>query len=205
MSSTDHAQPNTICDLVNPEMIHATMEHTALTQLGHKKGLQTFGKAVTLAILKELEQLHIRNVLEPIKPESLNLEEKKKPLLYLMFLKQKRHRKIKGCGYADWRRQRLDKTRDEVSSPTVSVEAVFLTSVIESTVGRDVATIDIPGAFMHVDMDETIYMRIDGPPVELLSLMDKERYGTHTRMGKTANHSYTLSPKRLSTVHFKQQ
>jgi hypothetical protein len=53
-----------------------------------------------------------------------------------------------------------------VSSPTVSLEAVFLTSIIDNVENREIATVGIPGAFMHVDIDEEIHMRIDGPLVD---------------------------------------
>jgi hypothetical protein len=47
----------------------------------------------------------------------------------------------------------LYKSKDETSSPTVTTEAVFVTSVLEAQERRKVMTIDIPGAFMHVDID----------------------------------------------------
>jgi hypothetical protein len=40
-------------------------------------------------------------------------------------------------------------TRESVSSPTVSTESTLLTAVIEALEGRDVATCDIPNAFIH--------------------------------------------------------
>jgi hypothetical protein len=48
-----------------------------------------------------------------------------------MFLKQKRG-KIKGRGCADGRKQREYLGRDETSSPTVSIETIMLTSIIDA-------------------------------------------------------------------------
>ncbi len=39
--------------------------------------------------------------------------------------------------------------REEVSSPTVSTESTLLTAVIEAEEARDVATCDIPNAFVQ--------------------------------------------------------
>ena len=44
------------------------------------------------------------------------------------------------------------KTKEEASSPTVSIKAVLLSSVIDAVEGLDIDTVDIPGAFMQVDM-----------------------------------------------------
>jgi hypothetical protein len=86
-----------------------------------------------------------------------------------MYLKQKRCGKIKARGCADCRKQRLYKSKEKTSSPTVSTEAVFLTSVIEAQEHRKVMTINIPGAFMHVNIDELIHVRLEGPMAELLT------------------------------------
>jgi hypothetical protein len=51
--------------------------------------------------LKELQQLHKHKVIEAIPLSSLTKEQKKKALQYLMFLKKKSCRRIKGRGCAD--------------------------------------------------------------------------------------------------------
>jgi Reverse transcriptase (RNA-dependent DNA polymerase) len=93
-----------------------------------------------------------------------------------MFLKKKRSGHIKGRGCADGRRQRLDIPKEEASSPTVTLESVFLTSLIDAAEDRDVATVDIPGAFLQADMDETVHMRFDGKMAELMSHVDPKLY-----------------------------
>ena len=80
----------------------------------------------------------------------------------------KRSGKIKGCGCADGRKQRLYKGKDETSSPTVFIESLFLSSMIDGHEHRKVMTLDIPGAFMQTDIDETIHIRLDDPLVDLL-------------------------------------
>ena len=64
-----------------------------------------------------------------------------------MFLKQK------GRGCADGRKQRMSTRKENASAPTVSVEALMFWCTIDVKTGRDIATVDIPGAFMQADMD----------------------------------------------------
>jgi hypothetical protein len=89
-----------------------------------------------------------------------------------MCLKQKRCGKIKGQGCADGRKQRLYKTKEESSSPTVSIEALFLTCMIDTMEDQDVVTCDKPGAFMHADIDELIHIKLEGELVDLLIRLD---------------------------------
>ena len=58
----------------------------------------------------------------------------------------------------------------------VSKEAIFLTLVINTQECQQVMTIDIPGAFMQVDIDELIHIRLEGPMAELLARVDPSKY-----------------------------
>jgi len=49
-------------------------------------------------------------------------------------------------------------TKTETSSPTVSLEAMMLSCAIDAKEGRCAAVTDIPGAFLHADMDQDIHM-----------------------------------------------
>ena len=147
-----------------------------MTQMSLKKGLDVFGEKGRDAVIAELTQLHNRDELEPIPHESLSTDDRRQALPYLMFLKEKHSGQIKGRGCADGRRQRLYTSKEEASSPTVSIEAVILTSTIDAAKGRDVATVDIPNAFMQAEMDDTVYMRIDGKMAELLAEIDYDAY-----------------------------
>ena len=155
-------------------------------QMSAKKGLKKFGEAGADAIKKELEQLVYRKVMQGRSAGQLTTAQKKAALRYLMFLKQKRCGRIKGRGCADGRKQRLWKSKDETSSPTISVEALFITCLIDAKEGRDIATCDVPGAFMHADIDEVIHLRLEGEIAELLLKVDPSysRYVTKEN-GKT--------------------
>ena len=145
-------------------------------QMSLKRGLKTFGKAGADAVVAEMQQLDYRNVIKPTDSRKLTRKQKKAALQYLMYLKQKRCGRIKARGCADGRKQRLYKTKQEASSPTVTSEALFLTSIIDAQEKREVVTVDIPGAFMHSDMDELVHMKLDGPMAELLVRVDPKKY-----------------------------
>jgi hypothetical protein len=51
--------------------------------------------------------------------------------------------------------------------------------------GRDVATDDIPGAFMQADMDDLVHLRLTGKIVDLLLEVDRNTYAPYiTHEGK---------------------
>jgi hypothetical protein len=177
--------------------LHTTLEHTVMTQYSVKKGLKVFGEAGVEAVLGELQQLHGRKVIEPVAPDSLSLQEKKAALPYLMFLKEKRTGQIKGRGCADGRKQRVDIPKEEASSPTVAVESVLLSSTMDAHENRDVAMVDVPGAFMQVDMVDVVHMRIDGAMAELLIRLDPDYYNQFVVMEGGKKVLYLLLKKAL--------
>ena len=145
-------------------------------QMSLKAGLCTFGNDGMKAVEKEMRQLHDRDVMKPVYKKSLTQEQRKEALAYLMFLKRKRCGKIKGRGCADGRKQRAYITKEDSTAPTVSIEAVFLTAVIDAMEGRSVAVLDVPGAFMQAEIDELVHVRFTGAMVTLLLEIDHEMY-----------------------------
>ena len=85
---------DTYCE-VNTAIQHAD-EHLALTQLGMKAGIQMWGQDSVEAIIKEMKQLHDREVVRPLLPNEIMAQVKKITLRYLLFLKKKRNNPIKG-------------------------------------------------------------------------------------------------------------
>ena len=104
--------------------------------------------------------------------QELTREQKRAALRYLMFLKQKRCGKIKGRGCADGRKQKLYKTKDETSSPTMHTESLFLSCIIDALKKREVVTLDIPAAFIQANIDEVIHVKLVGELVDLLCKVD---------------------------------
>ena len=148
-------------------------------QMSMRKGLKVFGEPGYATVKKEMQQLHDRKVMQPVNRKDLSHSQKKEALGYLMFLKKKRCGAIKGRGCADGRKQRAYITKEESTSPTVSTEAVFLTAVVDAWENRKVAVLDVPGAFMQVDMDELVHVRFEGEMVDKLLEIDHDLYASY--------------------------
>ena len=84
---------------------------------------------------------------------------------------------------ADGRMQDRDNEQD-VSSPTVSTESLFLLTA-ES---RRVITVDIEGAFLHSVMTNVIYMEISGQCVDVLIYMYGDIYVNNLYNNKIYKH-----------------
>ena len=174
-------KPGVTCPIDHhPELAH--LEEMALTQMSMNKGIKAFGKAGIDAVQKELKQLHDRAVMKPTYADEMTKQERRASLQYLMYLKKKRCGTIKGRGCADGRKQRKTTRKEDASSPTVSIESLMISCTIDAHEGRDVATADIPGAFMQADMDEMVHVRLEGTMAELLVKLDPKLYRKYIRM-----------------------
>jgi hypothetical protein len=93
-----------------------------------------------------------------------------------MFLKKKQTGVIKARGCADGRKQRQYTAKVDASLPTVAIKLVMLSCLIDTKVHRDVATVDILGAFMQADMEDLVHMKLEGKMAELLVKLDAKLY-----------------------------
>ena len=135
--------------------------------------MKHFGNKGKEAAMNEMKQLHERNVFEPVRIEDLHNNERKRAMESLIFLVEKRDGTVKGRACANESVQRPYIDKDDATSPTVSTEAVLITSVLEAKQNRDVMTADIPNAFVQTEVDnkkfgDRIIMKIRGPLVDML-------------------------------------
>jgi hypothetical protein len=155
---------------------HDIVTHTILSQYGLKKRLRLFRKGAE-AVTKELKQLHDRKAIAPKLPSDLAAQQRHRALSYFMFLKLKRTGDIKGRGRADGRSQQNYMRKEDTSSPTVSTQGLVLSCTIDANEERDVATADIPGAFLQTDYVEgDRHLHIEGTMAELLAQIDPKLY-----------------------------
>ena len=166
--------------------LYSDLEHTMFMQYNVKKGLKLFSKAGTSAMVAEMQQLHDHGVIVPKHTNMLTHEEKWQSLKYLILLKQKHCGWIKGCGCVDGWKQCIYKTKEETSAPTMSLESLFLSCIIDAKEGQKVATCDIPGAFMQADIIEIIHVKLEGPLAMFLTRVDSMKYSKFitTKNGK---------------------
>jgi len=167
-------------------------------QYGMAAGLKIFGADGYEAIASKIrDNLHGRGVIDPVRHNNMTHDICKASLPYLMLLKRKRCRKIKGRGCADGRKQREFISREEASSPTVSTHALMATCLIDAIEGRDVATADIPGAFLQATMDDDVYIKFEGKMVDLLIGLDSAKYSPCVCTYKGRRFIYTKAIKAI--------
>jgi hypothetical protein len=147
-----------------------------------QKGLKKFKKSGEDAAAKELDQLHKRNCFSPINVSELSAEDKRKAQEALMFLTEKRDKSIKGRLVYNGKPTREWLSREDAASPTVALESIMLTAIVDAKEQRDVMTADIPNAFIQAhmpnidDANERVFMKITGILVNLLIEMAPEIY-----------------------------
>ena len=95
-----------------------------------------------------------------------------------MFLKLKRNEDtIKGRGCTDGKKQWDWLFKEDMSSPTVSTEGLMILCMIDAMEGQELATADIPGAFLQTNYDKgDIHIKLEGAIVTLFEEIDLEYY-----------------------------
>ena len=176
---------------------HVILQSIILTQYNLKQGIKKFGDTGKVAVLVELQQLYDRRVMEPIDKYDLTAEERKGALRYLMFLKEKRCGTIKGRGCADGRKQPDYLTKEETFSATVATEALLLSCIINAVEGRNVATCNIPGAFMQSDMEGKVVMKLDGVMDEVIIKIDPQKNTKYVAKENGKDVIYVILAKAL--------
>ena len=93
-----------------------------------------------------------------------------------MLLKEKRDGSIKGRIVADGREQQEKIEPKDATSPAVSTESGMLTATIDALEGRDVAVVEIPGAYLSADMDDEVHLVFRGTLEDMMVMDDPELY-----------------------------
>ena len=82
-------------------------------------------------------------------------------------------------------------TKEETTSPTVATENFFITATIDVHKNHAVATVYLPGAFLHMDVDpndDMVHMVLYGKLAELMvkvNPMLHRNYVIHDKKGCT--------------------
>ena len=132
-----------------------------LPSMVSERAYKLFGDRGLEAIKKEMQHFHNLDVITPIDVKSMTKQQKSRALSYLMFLKEKRDGNIKGRGCANGQKQQLWMQKEQTSSPTVSNQALFLSCLIDAKERRDIATADVPGAFLQTKSKGEVIIRLD--------------------------------------------
>jgi hypothetical protein len=133
-----------------------------------------------------MKQLHWHN---SYKPKHYHMQ-KDQLLESHIFVEEKPDGTIKARKVIGGNKQRDYITKEDVSSPTVTAEAVMLTCVIDAQENRDVAVVDIPNAFVQTvvseeDVEHHVMVLIRGPLVDILVSIAPDVYGPYVSVTKT--------------------
>ena len=90
-----------------------------------KGGINKFGNQAKASAHKEMKQLHNRSCFRPVHTCSLNKSERHRAMESLLFLTEKRDKTIKFQHCANGSTQCAYMERDEVTSPTISMEGTL--------------------------------------------------------------------------------
>ena len=167
------------------------------------KGLKIWGDAAKHAARKEVDQLDKRGAFHPVDPKKCTPTELEKAQTTLMFVTEKRDGTIKARAVYNGKPTRVWQNKDDVRSPTVSLEGLMLSLCIDAKEGRDVMTLDVPNAFIQADMpqptdgSDRVIMKVEGTLAELLVDLDPEKYGPYLAYEKGRPIIYVVVLKAL--------
>jgi hypothetical protein len=115
----------------------------------------------------------------PVHAHELTAEQRKEALASLIFITEKRCGRVKSRACVNGNPQREYIPKETAASPTVMNDSVMITSAIDAHEGRKVVTCDIPGAFLHADLDEEVVMLLRGQLADLMVQIDPELYAPY--------------------------
>jgi hypothetical protein len=117
-----------------------------------------------------------------------------------MFLTEKRTGEVKARACANGSVQRTHVAKEEAMAPTVTSEAIFIQSTIFAQKNRDVATCDIPGAFLQADNPDYVLMRLDGVLTELMVKVEPKLFVNTLQLMQKANRFCMSNSRRRYTA-----
>ena len=126
--------------------------------------------------MSELTELHNMKTYYPVHAHKLTRQQRIDALSLLIFLTQKRDKKVKGHTCVNGSKQRGWISKESAALPTAATESVMITAAIEAYELRRVIMLDIPGAFLHAELDEDVVMLLKGELAEMMVLVDPKLY-----------------------------
>jgi hypothetical protein len=168
-----------------------------MTQMTAKAGTKKHGQVAIDALCKEFLQLHDLGVFEGQHTAALTKDERRAALRAINLIKEKRCGLIKGRTVADGRKQRSLHAKEETASPTVSTDALMLSTMIDACKERDVATADVAGACLHADQEDFTLIKLEGASVDVMCDVCEE----HKEFVTCENGTKVLCLRLLKALH----
>lgn len=158
--------------------------HCIMLQCSLKQGLKKWGKRAEEGAMKEMQQLHD---LESFFPRDVRTLTREGAVITDIPEGDKDSGEIKGRTCINGAPQRDYIRKEDAASPTACMDSVFITGAINAHEGRDVATMDLPGAFLNTVTDEMVIMVLKDELCEMMCRVKLElywRYVTCDKKGK---------------------
>ena len=107
-----------------------------------------------------------------------------------MNIVEKRDGRVKAQAVADGSKERTQPgyKKEDGTSPTIAMDSIMITAAIEAHKRRNVATIDIPGAYLHVYNNKETLMLLKGHIAKLMVQVDPhiyQKFGTYNKKQPT--------------------
>ena len=157
-----------------------------------------YGKRATYSSLREeIDGLLKRRCFTGVLRSNLSATQEKKRIRMSIFLKEKldskgNFQKLKSRLVAGGRLQLRDLfAPNEISSPTVSINSVFMVMALAVTQKRHFITFDIAQAYLNADMPDEVYMTLDKLTTEILIQIDPS-YKEFVEVNKKGNKEITV-------------
>lgn len=150
---------------------HQFLQHVygrTMTQMTAGAGIKKYGQPAVAALFAEYAQLEDKNVFEGVVASSLTNKQRRAALRAVNLIKEKRDGRLKGRTCADGRPQRAFYTHAQTTSPTISNDSLMLVLMTAALEGRDCATADVVGAYLHAKMEDFVVMRLTGEAVKIM-------------------------------------
>ncbi len=143
-----------------------------------KAGLKKIGDVGSKAAVAELTQLNNYQVYNPVKAVPLTPTECQTALESLMNIVKKRNGRVRACTVVDWSKERHQPRykKEDGASPTVATDSIMITATIDAHERRDVATINIPGTFLHTYNNKDTFMLLHGCLAKLMVQVNPALY-----------------------------
>jgi hypothetical protein len=145
------------------------------------RAIRNFGQAAIDSMIKELTSIHSKEVITQVFLKDLTEQQRRKVIYSSMFLKEKyvfgefeklKSRLVAGGNLQD----KSDYSEEETSSPTVSLQSLYLTISLAAKEGRKVGTMDVGTAYLNAVMKREVLMRIEPKLASLLVDIDPSCY-----------------------------
>ena len=133
-----------------------------------KEGIARFGKRAIEAVIKEFAQLDDSESFEPQMANTLTANQKKAALNLITLVKRKRCGRIKGRACADGRKQRRYIKKEDATAPTLHLESLLLSLLIDADERRNVPTCDIVGAYLMAEMPDFVLVKLTNESANIM-------------------------------------